>query len=45
MVQDPAAAAAGFLIAADQYIKDQTDDLYDLSEKEKIFKRIKRLLE
>ena len=32
-VQDPAAGTAGFLIAADRYIKDQTDDLYNLSER------------
>ncbi|MFV7485384.1 HsdM family class I SAM-dependent methyltransferase, partial [Acinetobacter pittii] len=28
VVQDPAAGTAGFLIAADQYIKSHTDDLY-----------------
>lgn len=38
-VQDPAAGTAGFLIAADRYIKDQTDDLYDLSEKQRKFQR------
>lgn len=38
-VQDPAAGTAGFLIAADRYIKDQTDDLYNLSEKERRFQR------
>jgi len=38
-VQDPAAGTAGFLIAADRYIKDQTDDLYNLSEKERKFQR------
>jgi type I restriction enzyme M protein len=30
-VQDPAAGTAGFLIAADRYIKGHTDNLYDLS--------------
>ena len=38
-VQDPAAGTAGFLIAADRYIKDQTDDLYDLTEKQRQFQR------
>ncbi|QHI68894.1 class I SAM-dependent DNA methyltransferase [Tichowtungia aerotolerans] len=33
-IQDPAAGTAGFLIAADSYIKSNTDDLYDLSAKE-----------
>src|SRR5450759_2251930 len=30
IVQDPAAGTAGFLVAADRYIKDHTDDLYKL---------------
>ncbi|MBK1854992.1 N-6 DNA methylase [Verrucomicrobiaceae bacterium 5K15] len=34
-IQDPAAGTAGFLIAADTYIKSQTDDLYELSEKDR----------
>ncbi len=38
-VQDPAAGTAGFLIAADRYIKDHTDDLYDLSERQRQFQR------
>jgi len=38
-VQDPAAGTAGFLIAADRYIKDKTDDLYNLSEKQRKFQR------
>ncbi len=38
-VQDPAAGTAGFLIAADRYIKDHTDDLYNLSEKQRKFQR------
>lgn len=38
-VQDPAAGTAGFLIAADRYIKDQTDDLYNLSDRERKFQR------
>ncbi|NIF88196.1 N-6 DNA methylase [Burkholderia sp. Cy-637] len=38
-IQDPAAGTAGFLIAADAYIKAQTDDLYDLNEKQRTFQR------
>lgn len=37
IIQDPAAGTAGFLIAADRYIKDNTDDLYALSAKEQKF--------
>lgn len=37
LIQDPAAGTAGFLIAADAYIKSQTDDLYDLDEKSQHF--------
>ena len=36
-IQDPAAGTAGFLIAADKYIKDATDNLYDLNQKQKEF--------
>ncbi|WP_102642304.1 HsdM family class I SAM-dependent methyltransferase, partial [Burkholderia pseudomallei] len=43
-VQDPAAGTAGFLIAADAYIKAQTDGLYDLNEKERKFQRNKAFL-
>lgn len=39
LIQDPAAGTAGFLIAADAYIKGITDNLYDLTEKEQIFQR------
>ena len=38
-VQDPAAGTAGFLVAADRYIKDHTDDLYKLSEQQGFFQR------
>lgn len=41
VIQDPAAGTAGFLIAADQYIKNQTDDLYDLDDKVKTFQKKK----
>ncbi len=37
VIQDPAAGTAGFLIAADKYIKDATDNLYDLNQKQKEF--------
>lgn len=40
-IQDPAAGTAGFLIAADSYIKKQTDDLYDLEAKQQIFQKTK----
>lgn len=39
VIQDPAAGTAGFLIAADTYIKTQTDNLYDLKEKARQFQR------
>lgn len=38
-IQDPAAGTAGFLVAADRYIKDHTNDLYKLSEQESDFQR------
>ena len=41
VIQDPAAGTAGFLIAADAYIKSNTDDLYDLDEKARSFQRNK----
>lgn len=31
LIQDPAAGTCGFLIAADRYIKENTDNLYELS--------------
>jgi type I restriction enzyme M protein len=39
IVQDPAAGTAGFLIAADRYVKDATDDLFKLSEVQGRFQR------
>ncbi|SRR5579875_158230 len=39
IVQDPAAGTAGFLIAADRYIKQHTDDLYKLNEQQAFFQR------
>jgi type I restriction enzyme M protein len=44
VIQDPAAGTAGFLIAADQYIKANTDDLYDLSDKERVFHKNKAFI-
>jgi len=38
-IQDPAAGTGGFLVAADRYIKDQTDDLYTLKEAQAFFQR------
>ncbi|MCB1810188.1 MAG: N-6 DNA methylase, partial [Candidatus Competibacteraceae bacterium] len=43
-VQDPAAGTAGFLIAADRYIKDQTDDLFDLDAKQQAFQKNKAFI-
>ena len=37
IIQDPAAGTAGFLVAADHYIKAQTDDFYQLSSKAQEF--------
>lgn len=39
IVQDPAAGTAGFLVAADHYIKAHTDDLYKLGEQAAFFQR------
>lgn len=40
-IQDPAAGTAGFLIAAHEYIKSQTDDLYELKAEAKTFQTTK----
>jgi len=39
IIQDPAAGTGGFLVAADRYIKDHTDDLYALTEAQAHFQR------
>jgi len=39
VIQDPAAGTGGFLVAADQYIKLQTDELYKLGTAEADFQR------
>ncbi|MEZ5534482.1 MAG: N-6 DNA methylase [Thiolinea sp.] len=41
VIQDPAAGTAGFLIAADAYIKEETDELYDLSVQQQTFQKNK----
>jgi type I restriction enzyme M protein len=38
-VQDPAAGTGGFLVASDRYIKDATDDLFNLSPEQQHFQR------
>ncbi len=43
-VQDPAAGTAGFLIAADAYIKAATDDLYELKQRERTFQKNKAFI-
>ncbi|MGQ4646407.1 N-6 DNA methylase [Lyngbya aestuarii] len=39
LIQDPAAGTGGFLIAADRYIKKQTDELFTLPEADQVFQR------
>jgi type I restriction enzyme M protein len=39
LIQDPAAGTAGFLIAADRYIKKHTDDLFTLKTAQQEFQR------
>ena len=39
IIQDPAAGTGGFFIIADRYIKDQTDDLFDLTERQQLFQK------
>jgi len=38
-VQDPAAGTGGFLVMADRYVKERTDDLFDLPEQLQLFQR------
>ncbi len=40
-IQDPAAGTAGFLIAADIYMKANSDDYFDLSDKDQAFQKNK----
>src|SRR4029077_5216675 len=44
IVQDPAAGTGGFLVAADRYIKDATDDLLNLSPPQQAFQRTRALV-
>jgi type I restriction enzyme M protein len=39
VIQDPAAGTGGFLVAADRYIKDHTDELYKLTEAQAFFQQ------
>jgi type I restriction enzyme M protein len=39
LIQDPAAGTGGFIVAADRYIKDQTDDLFELTQDQAFFQR------
>lgn len=39
LVEDPAAGTGGFLIMADRYIKERSDDLFDLPEDVQVFQR------
>lgn len=39
VIQDPAAGTGGFIVAADRYIKDRTDDLFSLKGAEQRFQR------
>jgi len=41
VIQDPAAGTAGFLVAADQYMREQTDDYLELSAKDAEFQKNK----
>lgn len=44
IIQDPAAGTAGFLIAADAYIKSNTDELYNLTGEQQIFQKNKAFI-
>ena len=39
IIQDPAAGTGGFLLMADRYIKERSDDLFDLPEQQQHFQR------
>jgi len=41
VIQDPAAGTAGFLVAADQYMREQTDDYLELNAKDAAFQKHK----
>ena len=44
IVQDPAAGTGGFLVASDRFIKDATDDLFNLSPEQQHFQRTQALV-
>lgn len=44
VIQDPAAGTAGFLVAADQYMREQTDDYCDLNKKQADFQKNKAFI-
>lgn len=44
IIQDPAAGTGGFLVRADRYIKDRTDELFDLPTKDQDFQRKRALV-
>ena len=44
VIQDPAAGTGGFLISADKYIKDHTDNLFALASKKQEFQRRKAFI-
>ena len=44
VIQDPAAGTAGFLVAADQYMREQTDNYLDLSAKDAAFQKNQALV-
>ncbi|EPJ95151.1 N-6 DNA methylase [Pseudomonas psychrophila] len=44
VIQDPAAGTAGFLVAADQYMREQTDDYLELSAKDSDFQKNKAFI-
>ncbi|WP_210449429.1 N-6 DNA methylase [Vibrio crassostreae] len=44
VIQDPAAGTAGFLIAADRYMKGKTDDYFDLDAKQQTFQKNKAFI-
>ena len=44
VIQDPAAGTGGFLVQADRYIKDHTDELFDLKERQQVFQKREALV-
>jgi type I restriction enzyme M protein len=44
LIQDPAAGTSGFLVTAHEYIKQHTDDLYDLTAEQQAFQKNKAFI-